>query len=291
MSAPVIDFRSDLPTRDGVGAAYLDPPEHHSGYAATYQSAYDLREEDVVLPLPRFLNLLDEAGIDVVLVFARDARDTHGSHLSNEAVAAYAGSERRVRGLAAANPHRADESAEGIERAVAEYGFVGVNVSPWEQGLPADDRSYYPIYEKCVELGVPVVLHTGINFGARIPMELGRPLALDRVACDFPDLRIVAAHGGWPWVTEMVGVAWRHPNVYIEISGIRPRYLAQPGSGWEVLLQFGNSVLQDRILFGTDWPLQPFKRTVDEIRALPLKPAVMDKWLGLNAACLLRLDG
>jgi uncharacterized protein len=287
----IVDFRSDLPTWEGVGAAYLTPPARHEGYETTFATAYSLEEEDVILARPQFLALLDDASIDVVLIVGRDARDTYGSYLPDESITEYAAGEPRIRGLAGANPHRLQESLEGIETAVVQLGFLGVNVSPWEQELPASDRAYYPLYEKCLELDIPIVLHTGINYGRGTRMEFGHPRELDAIACDLPGLKVVAAHGGWPWVAETVAVALRHPTVYIELSGVRPRYLAVPGSGWEVLLQFGNTLLRDRILFGTDWPLMPFKRTVEETCALPLKPGVAEKWLGLNAARLLGLEG
>ncbi|MBW2177015.1 MAG: amidohydrolase family protein, partial [Deltaproteobacteria bacterium] len=105
---------------------------------------------------------------------------------------------------------------------------------------------------------------------------------------DFPDLKIVANHGGWPWVTEMVAVAWKHPNVYIEIGAVSPKYIGTHGTGWEALMVYGNSLLQDRVLFATDNML-PHKRCVEEIKALPLKPDVKEKWLGLNALNLLGL--
>ena len=110
------------------------------------------------------------------------------------------------------------------------------------------------------------------------------------MACDFPNLTIVANHGGWPWVTEMVAVAWKHPNVYIEIGAVSPKYIGTPGTGWEPLMVYGTSLLQDRVLFATDNMLPP-KRCVDELKALPLKDAVKDKWLGGNAARLLGLEG
>ena len=123
-------------------------------------------------------------------------------------------------------------------------------------------------------------------------MELGRPLALDRLCGEMPDLKVIAGHGGWPWVPEMVAAAWRHPNLYVDPSGHRWKYFTTPHSGWEMLLHFGNSTIQDKILFGTDWPLLPISlaEILAEARALPLKPSVMEKWLGKNAARLLGAD-
>jgi len=141
-----------------------------------------------------------------------------------------------------------------------------------------------------VELDVPVNIHCGINFSTDCLMEYGRPLLLDEVMVNVPGLRAVASPPGWPWVHELVGVAWRHRNLYIAVSAVRPKYLAVPGSGYEGLLQYGNTVLQDRMLFGSSFPMQPVERAVQELADLPLKDAVREKWLYGNAARLLGLS-
>ena len=87
---------------------------------------------------------------------------------------------------------------------------------------------------------------------------------------------------------EMIAVAWKHPNVYIELGGVSPKYFGTPGSGWEPLMQYGNSLLQNQVLFATD-SMRPHKRCVNELRALRLKNEVRDKWLGNNASGLLGL--
>jgi predicted TIM-barrel fold metal-dependent hydrolase len=121
-------------------------------------------------------------------------------------------------------------------------------------------------------------------------MEYGRPLILDRVAVKFPDLKIVAGHAGWPWVTEMVALLWRHPNVYADISGIRPKYMGMVETGWAPLVHYGNNILKDKILFATAWPLVMFKDAVDDVRGLSLKPEVEKLWFGENAKKILKLD-
>ncbi|MCK4780836.1 MAG: amidohydrolase family protein, partial [Candidatus Lokiarchaeota archaeon] len=120
-------------------------------------------------------------------------------------------------------------------------------------------------------------------------MEVERPIYLDVVAQDFPELKIIAGHGGWPWVNEMVAVAWRNPNVYIDIASYLPKYIGMQGTGWETLMHFGNSVLQDKILFGSTWLFMgmSIKQLADEVMKLPLKEKVKEKWLYGNAARLL----
>jgi uncharacterized protein len=166
----------------------------------------------------------------------------------------------------------------------------GLAMEPFEYHLRANDRRFYPLYSKCVELDIPVNLHCSINFSTMSRMDYGKPIYLDDVAVDFPELKIIAMTSGWPWVSELIGVAWRHPNVYIETAAVRPRYLAMPNTGWGELMHYGNTVIQDKILFSSSWPLLPIERTIQEIRELPLKGSVMDKWLYGNAARLLGLS-
>jgi predicted TIM-barrel fold metal-dependent hydrolase len=187
------------------------------------------------------------------------------------------------------NPLEDDDMAKVVEKEVNERGFSGVNIQGWAQRMRPNDKRFYPVYTKCQELKIPVTIHSSINFTVDRSIEYSRPIYIDEVACDFPDLTIVGNHGGWPWVAEMIAVAWKHPNVYIEIGAVSPKYIGTPGTGWEPLMVYGNSMLQDRVLFATDDMLPP-KRCIDELRALPLKDAVKEKWLGGNAARLLRLE-
>jgi len=131
-----------------------------------------------------------------------------------------------------------------------------------------------------------------MNYNTELPMDLARPLNLDAVAMAFPELKIVADCGGWPWVPELVGLARRHPNVYINTSSHRPKHLATPGSGWEMLMQFGNTLLQDQVVFasGASDLGMPLAQVVQEMLALPLKDAVKEKWMYKNALRLFDLD-
>lgn len=168
-----------------------------------------------------------------------------------------------------------------------EAGLIGVTAQPSFFHLPIDDRRLYPVYAKAAELGLLVCLHTGVNYGVTHPIRNDHPLMLDDVACDFPSLGLVACHAGWPWVAEMVAVARKHPNVYMEFGGLAPRYVGEPGTGWEVMRRFMNSLLSDQVLFGTDWPVIPQARALAEWRAMGLKPGVLAALLAGNAARLL----
>ena len=105
----------------------------------------------------------------------------------------------------------------------------------------------------------------------------------------FPELRVCASPPGWPWVNELLAVAWRHPGLWIGVVSVRPKLLAVPDSGYGPLLQYGNTVLKNRILFGSGYPMMPVERAVAEIRALPIDDAIQQRWLHDNAAEFLRL--
>lgn len=178
-----------------------------------------------------------------------------------------------------------------FERLVREEGANGLRLSALYNGVPANDRRYYPLYAKAVELDVPVRIYTAMNYANDRPYDLGHPRHLDDVAIDFPELRIVAGLAGWPWINDMVGLLRRHPNLYVDTAAHHPRYFAQPGSGWEMFMQYGNTLLQDKVMVGLSRYLlgTSFESLVADYQKLPLKDKVIEKWLYGNAAAFLRL--
>jgi len=193
--------------------------------------------------------------------------------------------------FATLNPMDGMRAVRELERLVKEDGVDGLRVNALYNCVPADDRRYYPLYAKCAELDVPVRIYTSMNYANDRPYDIGHPKHIDNVAVDFPELRIIAGLGGWPWVNDMVGLLRRHPNLYCDTAAHRPRYLAQKGSGWEQFLQFGNTLLQDKIMTGLSRYLfaTSFEELIAEYRSLPLKDTVAEKWLYGNAARFFRL--
>ncbi len=191
----------------------------------------------------------------------------------------------RFIGLAAISPLDGMRGVRELERLVRECGIGGLRVVALYNMIPASDRRYYPLYAKCVELDVPVRIYTAMNYANDRPYDLGHPRHLDDVAIDFPELRIVAGLSGWPWIADMVGLLRRHPNLYADTAAHRPRHFATAGSGWEQFLQFGNTLLQDKIMVGLSRGIfgVPFETLIGEYRQLPLKESVMEKWLYRNA--------
>lgn len=178
-----------------------------------------------------------------------------------------------------------------LEDIVRNHGIHGFRTSSLYTGLPASDRRYYPLYAKCVELDIPVRIYTAMSYANDRPYDLGHPRHLDQVAMDFPELRIVAGLSGWPWANETVGLLRRHPNLYADTASHRPRHFATPGAGWEMFLQFGNTLLQDKIMIGLSRETfgVSYEDLIAEYEALPLRESVKDKWFYGNAARFFRI--
>jgi predicted TIM-barrel fold metal-dependent hydrolase len=175
-----------------------------------------------------------------------------------------------------------------IERCYHELGLRGVIFEPGFLDISPTDARCYPVYAKCIELGMPVGLHSGVNFSSHGPLIHERPVLIDQVACHFPELIIVAHHGGWPWPHEMAAVAWKHPNVYLEFGAIAPQYMSPTaGGGWGDMVHLMDTVLREKILFGTDWPMLRYDRALEEIAGLGLRESSLDAYMFGNAERLL----
>ena len=242
------------------------------------------------LDLPAMLALMDSAGIERSLLVATKTGQLGlpGSwHLPYEIVArAVQQYPNRFSALAGLDPTEGMAGVRAFERAVREDGFVGAHFYPHWFELAPDHARWYPFYAKCVELDVPVQLQVGQSLvydPARRLRSVGRPINLDNVACDFPELKLVGIHVGIPWTDEMIAMAWKHPNVYIGCDAHSPRYW--PAS----FVQYINSYGQNKVMFGTDYPVLDFERTRAEIEALGLKPEVLVKLLRDNARALYKL--
>ena len=150
----------------------------------------------------------------------------------------------RFIGLAGYNPFRITESLIDVERCVKELGFKGAYVHSLGFNIRQNDRRMYPLYAKCVELDVPVISQVG-HFMGPLPAEPGRPIYLDEVALEFPKLKFVASHTGWPWVEEAIAMVWKHENVYMDTVAHVPKYWGPS------MVHFMNSFGRDKVLFGT----------------------------------------
>ncbi len=242
------------------------------------------------LPHERMLELMDAAGIErAFLIATKTGRlGLPGSwHLPYEIVAdAVRRHPGRFYGLAGLDPSEGMAGVRALERAVKEMGFIGAHMYPHWFELAPDHARWYPFYAKCVELDVPVQMQVGqslIYTPKQRLRSVGRPISLDAVACDFPELKLVGIHIGIPWAEEMIAMAWKHPNVYIGSDAHSPKY-------WPAaFVQFINTYGQDKVLFGTDYPVLDFERTRAELEALGLREEPKRKLLRDNALRLYKL--
>lgn len=246
----------------------------------------------LTMSVDAFVEQLDTMGVERAVIFKLDEETPSGiPGLPNDYYAEVVRNyPDRFIGIAGIDPLKGMAAVREIRRSY-DLGLRGIAVRPFMFGIPPHHAKMYPLYATCVELDIPVWFHLSINYSTNT-MEVERPIYLDLVAQDFPELKIIAGHGGWPWVNEMVAVAWRNANIYIDIASYIPKYLAMPGGGWEPLMKFGNSILQDRILFASTWLFMgaSIKELADGVRELPLKEEVKDKWLYRNAARLFGVE-
>jgi uncharacterized protein len=183
----------------------------------------------------------------------------------------------RFVGVAAVNLEKPVEAVRELDRAVKELGFKALRVVPWLWNRPPNDKFYFPLYVKCIELGIPFCTQVG-HTGPLMPSETGRPVPyLDEVALVFPELRIVAGHIGFPWTEEMIGVAWKHENVYIDTSAYLPRYYPPQ------LIHYLKTYGKEKVLFGTNFPQLSLEKCVQQVEELGLSDEVAARFLFQNA--------
>ena len=283
MSNPVIDFRVRLP--DDLRPHQDTPPEIADQYDAVLDMSAKKTQTFADLKREMAENNVRHAVIHAEFEFG-DPADA-----LNEAVAKVITEDsQRFSGVGTISmePLSIPRALKQVQFC-KDAGMKGMTMQPSFFHMPIDDKRLYPIYAKCFELDLFVCVHTGVNYGVTHPIRNDHPLMLDDVVCDFPGLKMVACHAGWPWAAEMVAVARKHPSVFMEFGGLAPKYVGAQGTGWEVMFRFMNSLLSDQILFGTDWPVIPQSRAIPEWRDLGLKPHVLDKALAGNAEKLLSL--
>ncbi len=242
--------------------------------------------------LEAMLAQMDAAGIERALLIACKLGQvgTQGAwHMPEEWVAeAVAAHPARFHGLAGIDPTEGMAGVRRLEHAVTKLGFIGAHCYPHWFELPPNHARWYPFYAKCIELGVPIQMQVGQSLvydPARRLRSVGRPILLDDIACDLPELKLIGIHVGIPWHDEMIAMAWKHENVFIGTDAHSPRYW--PPS----FVHYANSYGREKVLFGTDFPVLAFKRTVDEIEALGLRPEAKALLMRGNAMRVYGLEG
>lgn len=228
------------------------------------------------LPIDVTIAAMDAAGVERGLLTAWHA--PQGALISNDEVAKMvAAHPKRLVGIAAVDLHRPMEAVRELRRSVKELGFKGLRMIPWLWGLPPNDRRYYPLYAECVDLGVPFCTQVG-HTGPLRSSETGRPIPyLDDVALDFPELRIVAGHIGYPWTEEMIALARKYPNVYIDTSAYTAkRYPPE-------LVRYMRGSGRKKVLFGSNYPMILPGKALEELDSLALDDEARGLFLRGNA--------
>jgi len=185
-------------------------------------------------------------------------------------------------GLAGINPEDKMKGVYQLEFAVKELGFVGAHLYPHWFKTPPNDKIYYPFYAKCTELNIPIEIQIGHCAQTHLP-TVAPPMTLDEIAIYFPDLKIIGIHIGWPWVTEAIAVSLKHPNVYIGSDAHSPKYWT------EEFKHFVKNRGKNKVIFGSDFPILDFERTVTELADLHLPEEVFNKITWENAARVFNL--
>ena len=226
------------------------------------------------------------------VIFPVDSEAEMGHwRIANEEVAEMAAEHADVLiPFASIDPAKGKMGAREARRLVQDYGVRGFKFHPSMQGFYPNDRKAYVLYEAIQEARVPALFHTGqtgAGAGARsglgVRLKYSNPIYLDDVAVDFPDMPIIMAHPSFPWQDEALAVATHKPNVYIDLSGWSPKYF--PAN----LVQYSNTLLKDRVLFGSDYPAITPDRWLTDFEKLPIKPEVRPMILKGNAIKLLQL--
>lgn len=235
------------------------------------------------VPIELTAQLLGAAGVDRALICAWEG--PQGTLISNDQVAAWVQAHPELLvGIAAVDIRRPMQAVRELRRAVTELGMKGLRMLPWLWNLPPDDRRMYPLYVACIELGVPFCLQVG-HAGPLCPSEPGRPIPyLDHVALEFPELTIVGGHIGYPWTHEMIALATKYDNVYIDTSAYKPsrfppelvHYLARHG--------------RRKVLFGSNYPMIQPADCLAQVDDLHLDDEARALFVGGNAARVFGLD-
>src|SRR5579862_2211842 len=225
------------------------------------------------------------------VVFSVDERLTGRPQVPNEDVAQFAAENSDiVMAFASVDPMRGKAAVDEAKRLIKTGGFRGFKLHPPLQGFFPSDKAAYPFYEVLNEARMPVIFHTGhsgigtgMPGGGGVRLKYGNPMDIDDVAVDFPDMPIILAHPSFPWQDEAISVCLHKPQVYIDLSGWSPKYFSP------ILIQYANTLLKKKMLFGSDFPLITPDRWMTDFAAIAIKDEVRPLILRENAIRLFGL--
>ncbi len=234
-------------------------------------------------PVGMTIRAMDEASVSKSLISAWAA--PRNVMISNDEVAQFVSEyPDRLVGIGSVDISRPMQATAEIKRCVNELGFKGIRVLPWPWELPPTDRLFYPIYTACCDLGIPFCTQIG-HTGPLMSSEVGRPIYIDRVALDFPELVIVGGHIGYPWTEEAIAVATKHVNFYIDTSAYTvKRYPPE-------LVRYMKTHGKEKVLFGTNYPMITPAKALSGLEELGLSEDGKALFLGTNAQRVFGIDG
>ena len=227
------------------------------------------------LPIEKTIQAMDGGRISKALISAWVA--PRNVMISNDEVHSFVSEfPDRLVGVGSVDITKPMQAVAEIKRCVHELGFKAIRVLPWLWELPPTDRLFYPVYTACCELGIPFCTQIG-HTGPLMSSEVGRPIYLDRVALDFPDLTIVGGHIGYPWTEEAIAVATKHVNVYIDTSAYTARRYPPE------LVRYLKTNGKEKVLFGTNYPMITPAGALESLASLELPTETEALFLGGNA--------
>lgn len=233
-------------------------------------------------PVASTLQALDEGHVSQALISAWVA--PRNVMISNDEVAEFVEkSGDRLIGVGSVDISKPMEAVREIRRCVLELNFKAIRVLPWLWEVPPTDRRFYPVYTLCCDLGVPFCTQIG-HTGPLMPSEVGRPMYLDQVALDYPELTIVGGHIGYPWTDEAIAVATKHENVYIDTSAYSVSRYPQS------LVDYMKSVGGHKVLFGSNYPMIRPAKALAGLEKLGLDQSTEQQFLAGNAQRVFKLD-
>ncbi len=234
------------------------------------------------IPIEFTVGALEMANIEKGLICSWTS--PHGSLISNEEVAGWVKQyPDKFIGIGSVPLNRPMKAVEELKKCINEYGFKGIRVLQWLWNLPATHAYYYPLYVECINLNIPICFQVG-HTGPLMPSEVGRPIPyIDQVAIDFPELKIVCGHVGYPWTTEMIAVATKHQNVYIDTSAYTAKRYPKE------LVQYIKTHGNKKVLFGSNYPMILPKKCLQDLDLLELDKNTKDQFLYQNTVNVFNL--
>ena len=275
----IIDFRfrpNTKATLDGIGSSPM------------FSGLCDLINFPTMAPqtVPEVVADLKRHNVVKAVITGRDCETTYGVKSNNQSVLDFVSEfPDMFIGFSGFDPHKGMNGLRELTDALQNKGMRGAAIDPYLAKIYVNDAKYYPVYAKCCEFDVPLIITTGP--ATLVPdsiIDHVAPRYIDIVARDFPELKIVASHGGYPWISEMINVAQRNPNVYVDLS----EYERSPLS--EAYIQAANTMITDKVLYASAHPFVDFKTALQTYSDLPFTPEAREKIMFSNAVKLLGLD-